>query len=228
MNNINSDLCESLFKKAFTEEMLAEANTLPSDGELKGKYSIPKKHVKQGLRRLKEKLYNRPLSVVYFQRALIIILIILAVFVAILTLNDTLRNTFFNWTKEQFGIISVDNKDEPSDPIDIHSLEIGYIPDGFELLKDRIFKEFIYFEYTNENSDNLTITVSSNPGKQSEEDELSDAEYFKTDLFEARVIYRKEEKRGYVVMGNDNVKISIAGSPEKSELIKIAKNIKLP
>ena len=107
-------------------------------------------------------------------------------------------------------------------------LEIGYIPENFELTsesEDDYTQEYFYMA---ENGDYLIVGLyDSESTEHSLDAKNTEYEIISVNGQEAYVIYNSDEHDGSVVMGNSSYNICITGICDKEELIKIAENIKV-
>ncbi len=106
-------------------------------------------------------------------------------------------------------------------------LEIGYIPENFELTsetEDNYVREYIYMA---DNGDYLMVGLyDSDSTSHSFDSENSEYEIISVNGQEAYLLYNSVERDGSVIMGNSSYHICITAICDKDELIKIAENIK--
>lgn len=199
-------------------------------------YPISKKGIKKVKRKIKEKKYHRPLYIMYLQRAAIIVLatisIISGVFITSEKVRAAVKDTVIEWydkyIKFDFSQKNLDNADTSNDnPVNIESLKIEYIPEGFELqAKDEVsqHREYNYF-------DSYGNYVIIGIHESSATELLSDIEYSQLkettiNGFSAYVLVNDSDAYTTVIFGNESFAVMVDTAISKEETIKIAENIK--
>ena len=230
MKDEKIDFFDQLFSKALEESIDAELERLPSDKELKILFPIPKKHVKQALRRLKAKKYRRPLALVYFQRVGVIFLAVSTILFGVLLFDDSVRasvsKAIINIREQFFEISFIDEDSNKNETVDVNSLKIGYIPEGFELKKKTVFDGYQEFHYSDEKDNPIFIKMTNSKNKNMIDNENISIEYMEINGYEACIVSSLDSVSTVLIMGNGSIQIDISAGLEKEEVIKIAKNIK--
>ena len=230
MKDEKNDLFDQLFSKALKECIDSEIEKLPSDEELKKQFPFSKKYVKQAVRRLKAKKYRRPLAIVYLQRVGVVFLAVTTILFGVLLLNDSVRasvsKAIINVSEQFFDISFIDENSNKEETVDVNSLKIGYIPEGFKLKKKTIFDGYQEFHYYDEKDNPIFIKISKSKNKHMVDKEDVSIEYMKINGYEACVVSSLDSVSTVLIMGNGNIQIDISAVLEKEEVIKIAKNIK--
>lgn len=125
--------------------------------------------------------------------------------------------------------VPADKEPEPvTENKDIYDLEIGYIPDGFELSQsdENInYREYIYY---NKSDQYLVVGIYLSKETEIAISKEDDAEYEKIKLndTDAYIYYVESDKTGSITYSNSVYLVNITGIIEKDELIKIAENIR--
>lgn len=157
--HINDDIFDSILTSAFNDYINKQIENEPTDDELAEKYPIPKNGLKRILKAIKEQKYHRPMYIVYLQRVAVTVLILAATVFSLLMSNSKIRaavtDVIIEWYKTH---IKIEFTSDPSDdtettPISEYSLQIGYIPEGFELVDTYEFNQNLAI-YTYKNKDN--------------------------------------------------------------------------
>ena len=143
------------------------------------------------------------------------------VWIAALIAKDELIKIAENITAEQ------PQADAEESTKTFKDLEIGYIPENFDLTsetEDDYKHEYIYMA---DNGDYLMVgAYDSESSEHSLDTENSEYEVISVNGYDAYVTYNSDERTGSVIMGNDRYNICITALCTKDELIKIAENIK--
>lgn len=106
-------------------------------------------------------------------------------------------------------------------------LEIGYIPENFDLTSETENDYMHEYIYMADNGDYLMVgAYDSESSEHSLDTENSEYEVISVNGYDAYVTYNSDESTGSVIMGNSSYHISITGICAKEELIKVAENIK--
>ena len=123
---------------------------------------------------------------------------------------------------------NTEDKEQAPEIKDIYDLEIGYIPDGFELSESHEIdgaRDYFYFNGPDEylvigffDSDKAEYSLSY--------DDSAEYDQIKLNGTDAYIFYNKQEKTGTILYGNDVYYVNITGIVEKDELIKVAESIK--
>lgn len=234
MNDEYKDtILDALIASSIRQQAKEEIEKAPSDDELVKMFPLEKKH-KEHLHyysKLKKSSSSVRRPVVYLKRVAVIFLSIITVSFALLMTNTEVRAAvkravveFF----EQFVKINLSNSDsDKNEIIDIEKVGVNYIPKGFLLENYDITPDLKWFFYTDggEGSINITINKSSDT-EINVDNELTDYEKAEINGYEAYILYDESDQTGTVVFGDKNVTITVSAILEKSELLKIAENIK--
>ena len=234
--HINDDIFDSILTSAFNDYINKQIENEPTDDELAEKYPIPKNGLKRILKSIKEQKYHRPMYIVYLQRVAVTVLILAATVFSLLMSNSKIRAAVTDVIIEWYNThIKIEFTSDPSDdtettPISEYSLQIGYIPEGFELI-DTIDYENHFKSYTYTMNDQY-IQIEFN--KTNFLNYLLDSEIYK---FDSLVI---NELSGYIfsdnndtitytsiIWGNELFTITLDTPLDSQESIKIAQNIKI-
>ena len=112
--------------------------------------------------------------------------------------------------------------------MDISKINIGYIPDGFDLKDKSEFNTIRKYNYTNGTGEYLFIRIC----KTSKVRIMADKEYnvIKTTEINGYDAYILESDSGTeycsLIFGNDSFSVFLDSTVDEGELIKIAENIK--
>lgn len=167
-DHINDDIFDSILTSAFNDYINKQIENEPTDDELAEKYPIPKNGLKRILKAIKEQKYHRPMYIVYLQRVAVTVLILAATVFSLLMSNSKIRAAVADVIIEWYNThIKIEFTSDPSDdtettPISEYSLQIGYIPEGFELVDTIDFDSLVINELSgyifSDNNDTITYT----------------------------------------------------------------------
>lgn len=239
--NMTDDIFDGILKTAFEEYLEKELEKVPSDEELAEMYPVSQKSLKKAQRRLKEIKFRKSLPLLYLQRAAVVVLVCVTVCFGVFITSEKVRaaivDTVVEWFDEYVKIDfskdstdedTVDNSEETTTTAEADSLEIGYIPEGFELTS--IIDETDYtrrYMYTSPSGDYIMIGIYSLESVQASVDiELSEYEKISVNGNDAYLLYNKEERCGSLTFRNNRYTMFISCILDKTELIKVAENIK--
>ena len=232
---INDDIFESILTSAFNDYITKQIESEPTDEELAEKYPIPENGLKRILKAVKEQKYHRPIYIVYLQRAAVTVLILAATVFSLLMSNSKIRaavtDVIIEWYKTH---IKIEFTSDPADetettPISEYSLQIEYIPEGFELVDTNEFEQH-FKKYTFINGDKY-IQIEFFRTKIT--DYLLDIERHESynTVIHGLTAYifssEKDNIHTSVIMGNELFTLVLDTPENTNEAIKIAENIKI-
>lgn len=233
-NDRNEILFDALCKAAFTQYVTDEAKKLPSQEETDALFPAPKKGLRHLKRALKAKKHGKPLSIIYLRRAAVIMLATVSFAFGILLSNNEIRasikDTIVEWYNEYIGFnfcgekkTVVENENEEKL---LSDYEIGYIPDGFELVDTTEFDHERSYMYCNEIGEYVCISITDSTNSTINADH-ENAEYTEITINgnTAYFLYDDTLKDGSITWSESVYTITVFGNTEKQELIKTAENI---
>ena len=238
---LNENVFDSILKTAFNEYVYQQFEKEPSEEELNQKYPLPKREQRTAKRLSKKVEFGKPAAIVYLQRACIIVLVCVSAFTAVLASSPTVRasvaDTVVSWY-EKYAVVdfntdySGSGETEPetteaeTEPVTVEDLQIGYIPEGFELVSADEMPGLRNYTYTN--IDKYLVISITQTGISNATVDIEHTTYVETMINKniAYLFYNTNEKAGTLTTGNDEYTISIFGYLEENELIKVAENIK--
>lgn len=229
---LNEELFEVVLEKAFIEHEKDLLKSYPDDVELERKYPISKKEIRRFKNIVKEKEYGKKLIRVYFDRAAVVVLCIISLFFALIMTSPEVRaaveNVILKWYDKYTEFIFTEAKTGLVAE-EIEDVEIGYIPEKFNLeFEERLETQF-YAYYLSEADANKFFTINvfiNNNGTLAFDNESLEYENIEISGQEAWLMYDDEEANGGIVFVGKSITIDIAGYLSKEELVKIAENIK--
>lgn len=225
-NSHNDDIFDAILTTAFHMYWDKELASMPSDEELAEMYPVPQKQVRQMQRYAKRLEYNTPIAIVYLRRFAVVCLVILsltfAVFATSPTVREAIKDTVVTWYEKyvKFDFAKSDNTE--SEITDIYELNIGYIPDGFEIVSSTEESDIREYLYVANNGDYILLSIcTSHTTGYAADIELQDYEIFSYNNREVYLLYSDVERSGTLICGNSFFNIRITAIIEKSEIIKI-------
>lgn len=241
--NMNDDILDGIIKTAFEEYLDRELEKVPSDEELAKMFPVSQKSLKKAQRRLKEIKFRKSLPLLYLQRAAIVVLVCVTVCFGVFMTSEKVRAALVDTVVEWFDkYVTIDfSKQEPDETAnestdvestetitDMSSLQIGYIPEGFELTSSTEENDHTReYKYTSTSGDYLKICIYSSEAFQASADiELSDYEKISVNGNDAYFFYNYEEGCGSITFKYNKYIVSISCILDKTELVKVAENIK--
>ena len=124
-------------------------------------------------------------------------------------------------------IIKIAENIKPGETKNYDELNIGYIPEGFELESSNEDVGLREYVYTANEGEYIFIGIYSSDSANVAMD-IEDIDYDEMTINnnKAYIVYDEVDGAGAIVVGNSQYTISITSVTDKSELIKIAENIK--
>ena len=170
-----------------------------------------------------------------------------AVFETITEIYDTIRGKYSMQLEDADQYTSITFTEQPSETTDqslsvqeqesdeeqairntqtVAALNIGYIPEGYELVASLEHGSRWYLYRSQENPDQyIKIDVGLPVGKIEMDNERHAHEVIQIHSYEAYLFYAEEEQNGSLIFMHGDVLVHIYAAEEKEELIKIAENI---
>ncbi len=219
-----------MISKAVNESYNRSLEEDPSDEALASEYQPKAKSVRAAWKYL----FLKRLAASAFKVGAPAVAAVLALFFLLSPLSSTvsandspfrrlfIENPQFN--EFNFGLIT----DLPEAEKDFDELEIGYIPEGYELTnkyEDGVRRYYDYF-FTDEQYIHISITSSKNASIRVD-NEHTVHETLMVNGFMADLFYDETDRCGTIVLITDNYMMSISGClTDKKAIIKVAENIK--
>ncbi len=243
-NKVQEEIFDGMLRAALKEYVIQEGNALPPKEELDKKYPSSKKELKKYLRIAKARKYNISLPLLYLRRAAVVFLVLVSVTFGVFVTNGkvraSIRDAVVEWFDKYASVSFSESADksntsetdaestsEAEEIPDLKDLKIGYIPEGFELSNNLEKENKREYTYLSKNGACIMVGIYSSNGRGSGFDiEYSKYEEMQINGNEAYVSYDETEQIGSLVCGNNKYTIYISGDGNKSDLIKIAENIK--
>lgn len=233
-SNIREDTFDDLLAVAFERYMEDELSKLPSEEELAKMYPIPMKQMREMQRYARRLQYRNSKPMVYLKRVAVACLVIISLTIAVLavspTVRDAIKETVVTWHEKYVQVDFAqadDSHNDKNEITDVYQLNIGYIPDGFDLVsssEERDGREYLYMSQT---GDYLIVSIDKSESAFVGIDiEVSEYQEFKINGDDGCMSYNSEFGTGTLVFGNDIYTVLISGTVEKAELFRIARNIK--
>jgi hypothetical protein len=229
---LNEELFEIILEKAFTEHEKEVLKSYPDDVELESKYPISKKEIRKFKNIAKEKEYGKKLIWVYLNRAAVVVLCVISLFCALIMTSSEVRaaveNVILKWYDKYTEFVFTET---PSGFVSekIEDVEIGYIPEGFELeFEEKLEKRrFLYYVNSANLNEDISVNIFYNADTASFFDN-ENLEYKKKliDDHEIWVMYDDLKGVGSIVVIGSNITTNITGYLTETELIKIGRSIK--
>lgn len=233
--HINDDIFDSILTSAFNDYINKQIENEPTDDELAEKYPIPKNGLKRILKAIKEQKYHRPMYIVYLQRVAVTVLILAATVFSLLMSNSKIRAAVTDVIIEWYNThIKIEFTSDPSDDtettsISEFSLQIGYIPEGFELVElNEVDQHFKIYTYKNEDNYIKIEFYLTNISQH-----LLDIERYKShnaiinELTAYILSTDKDDTQTSIVWGNESFTLILDAPVNSDQAIKIAESIKV-
>ena len=243
-NKVQEEIFDGMLRAALKEYVIQEGNALPPKEELDKKYPSSKKELKKYLRIAKARKYNISLPLLYLRRAAVVFLVFVSVTFGVLITNGevraAIRNAVVEWYDEYAQISFSESADksntsktddestsEAEEIPDLKDLKIGYIPEGFELSNSTEEDISRVNTYLSESGKCIIIGLyASGSADLTADVEKTEYEEIYIGGNEAYVFYSEAEQTGVLIFGNVKNTVWIQAMCDRSEIIKIAENIK--
>ena len=228
---INDSVFDGMLIAALNEYVSTSAEALPSDEEIEKMYPLSKGGERKYKKIAKARSHTLPLPFVYFRRVAAVFLIVISLAFAILLISPGVRaaiaDTVVEWYEKYIKFNFGNSSDTNENILNYNELNIGYIPEGFELessSEDSSTREYIY---TADNGGYIVVAIYSSDTTSVSVD-IEDVAYEEMTINNNKAFFTQDESDGLgvLVVGNSSYTILITSYLEKSEIIKIAENIK--
>lgn len=182
------------------------------------------------LKDIKIKQNPNNMFILITKRVAIFILVSILSFSAVLAVNAEARENVFGWVVEtfpKFSIFTPGIADEDNKSVDLASLKINYIPEGFELVDIHEGRKMLIYNYLAENDKELTIKLidPSGSGKSYYDTENSEIEEI---VFKGSQAFTwQTDKITYLIWNQDGIECHISGNLSKDEILKIGKHLNI-
>jgi len=227
---LSDELFEVVLKQAVYDADKSDLEELPSDEELNQAYPLPKKAHKEFDRLQKAQKHGISVRTMLARRVAIITITALAVAFGGLMLHPDIRAGVSHIVVQQFekfNLFHHDDNGEPTHFLTVDDVEIGYVPEGYELASAIEDPTLRLYEYRNTaNADQyIMIDISKATNVDIGMDNEHDYEVLYINHREVHFSYDKKDQSGAAVILDENIVISIAGRIEENELKTIVGNI---
>ncbi len=182
-------------------------------------------------RKLKDiKIAKSPTGILMLiaKRAAVFILVCILSFSAVLAFNAEAREKCFDWiieVFEKFSVFEPQSNYYENDAVELTSLEINYVPIGFELKDTRKGQKMLVFNYNSKDNHKLTIKLFSSEigGKSYYDTENANIKEF---IFKESQAYTwQTDEMTYLIWYQDGIECHIAANLSIDEVLKVAENI---
>lgn len=200
----------------------------------RGSYITPQysNKFKRKLKMLPSFQTPKKLIVIIGKRVAMFALVALLSFTTTLAVNADVRERFFNWVRNTFPQFSEFGAANPSDMIDVYSIEKlssmkpHYIPDGFYLYQEPFFSPTMAtYDYINDSTDTISFTCRLPTGSlaayDTEDAAIEEIEYKGQSAF----IWQNKSLT-YLVWQQEGHECSVVAKLPKEEVILIADSVK--
>lgn len=180
------------------------------------------------LKDIKIKQNSNNMFMLIAKRVAIFILVSILSFSAVLAVNAEARENVFAWVVETFPKFSIFTSkigDADNKPVDLTSIKVNYIPDGFELEDIHEGHKMIIYNYSAKNDQKFTVKLfdPSGEGKSYYDTENSEIEEI---IFKGSQAFTwQTDKITYLIWNQDGIECHISGNLNKDEILKIGKNL---
>lgn len=162
------------------------------------------------------------------KRAAVILLVCFLSFSSILVVNAEAREKVFDWIIEvfpRFSVFTPKNIYENANTVELTSLKINYIPNGFEMVDIHEGRSMLIYEYLSDNDQELIIKLLSPNGKGKSYYDTENAEIEEFIFKDSKAFIWHIDKMTYLIWHQDGIECHISGSLSKEEILKVAENI---
>lgn len=224
---LSDELFEVVLKQAVYDADKADLEELPSDKELNQAYPLPKEAHKEFDRLQKAQTHGISVRTMLARRVAIITITALAVAFGGLMLHPDIRAGVSHIVVQQFekfNLFHHDDNGEPTHFLTVDDVEIGYVPEGYEVTNQIVNETQRTLFYRNEIHDFIiSITLNAFHDIQIDNEHSYDIVY--RNQREMHISYNSATQSGAVVIPEDIVTIAVSGNIPKEELLKIAESM---
>lgn len=230
---LNDSQFEALLKEAVCEYHIEELKAIPSNRELKATYTLSPEFYRKmdKILRAQEKVMRKYNIIRILKYAAIIVLMIGTLALTNSDVRAKIKEIFFEMFDE-YAVMTF-NSDSVNVITSLEDLdfELGYVPDGFELVDEFKDANIAVEHYSNQNeilSINYYFDFGVENNLNTDNEDMMYEKITVNDKFEG--YFRSSEdknKENVLIFSNSNkgFSVSIMANLSKEELIKIAENI---
>lgn len=231
---LNDSQFEALLKEAVCEYHIEELKAIPSNRELKATYTLSPEFYRKmdKILRAQEKVMRKYNIIRILKYAAIIVLMIGTLALTNSDVRAKIKEIFFEMFDE-YAVMTF-NSDSVNVITSLEDLdfELGYVPDGFELVEEMKTSYIGNMFYYNDKEDRILVKIYLNTDEENQilvdSDEYVYEDIIINDKFKG--YFRNSDnvnKENSVTYYNDKfgLTISITANLNKEVLIKIAENI---
>ena len=226
---LSDELFEVVLKQAVYDAEKAEQDELPDSAALNETDPMPQS-LRDEFAALRKKQQRRGKHGRLARRIAVIAVSLVAVVFAGLMLQPEIRAGVSHMVVQQFqkfALFHHDDNGEPTHFLTVDDVEIGYVPEGYELASAIEDPTLRLYEYRNTaNADQyIMIDISKATNVDIGMDNEHDYEVLYINHREVHFSYDKKDQSGAAVILDEYIVISIAGRIEENELKTIVGNI---
>lgn len=223
---LSDELFEVVLKQAVYDAEKAEQDELPDSAALNKTDPMPQS-LRDEFAALRKKQQRRGKHGRLARRIAVIAVSLVAVVFAGLMLQPDIRagvNQIVVQQFEKFVLFHHDDNGEPTHFLTVDDVEIGYVPEGYEVTNQIVNETQRTLFYRNEIHDFIiSITLNAFHDIQIDNEHSYDIVY--RNQREMHISYNSATQSGAVVIPEDIVTIAVSGNIPKEELLKIAESM---
>ena len=226
---LSDELFEVVLKQAVYDAEKAEQDELPDSEALNETYPMPQS-LQDEIAALQKKKHRRGTRSRLAKRIAIVAVSLLAVVFGVLMTQPEIRASVSHIVVQQFqkfALFRHDDNGEPKHYLTVDDVEIGYIPEGYELtsvIEDDTIRLYDY-RSIEDTEQYVMIDIGLASNTDIGMDNEHEYEVFYVNHREVHFSYDKDDQSGAAVIIDENIIINIAGRIGENELKTIAKNI---
>lgn len=233
---LNDSRFEALLKEAVCEYHIEELKAIPSNRELKAAYTLSPEFYRKMDKILiaQEKVMRKYNIIRILKYAAIIVLMIGTLALTNSDVRAKIKEIFFEMFNEYAVMTFNSDSENVITSLEDLDFELGYVPDGFELVEEMKDSNVIIIIYKNIENNEETLIVKCSLNADVDNQIKSDSENV---VFENITINNKFEayfrssesnnKENYLIYFNSKIgcSVSVMANLSKEELIKLAESI---
>ena len=229
---LNEDIFDFLLEKAFVRYEKDLQKTYPDIAELEKEYPASRRKIRKYINILKEKQYGKKIIWIYAGRAAVVLLCMFSLLFGLIMTNSEARasveTVMLKWYDKYTEFIF---NEVPADfsSYELADFEMGYIPEGFELLYDDVFSDIRDTCYMNTKNSDMMLDIQIFDSAQTSvfvDNEKMLFEKMKIGSNDAWIMYNDAEGYSSLLIADTKYSILVVGDLSKEEIIKVAKNIR--
>ena len=223
---LSDELFEVVLKQAVYDAEQADQAELPDSAALNETYPMPQS-LQEEFAALRKKQQQRGERGRLAKRIAVIAVSLVTVVCGALMTQPEIRAGVSQIVVQQFqkfALFHHDDNGEPTHFLTVDDVEIGYVPEGYDVV-NQIINETQRTLFYQRESNNFIISITLNTAHDIQIDNEHSYDIIYRNQREMHISYNPATQSGAIVIPDEIITIAVSGNIAKDELIRIAENM---